>query len=243
MLIWIFVTVVTVGLIADVIHVRWLISIGRGIAATAVPFQRDFPDAPVQILVLGDSTAVGTGASSPELSLPGRLAAEFPQASLLNFGKNGQKVGQLAASFPDLGSRRFTLTVVQIGGNDILRMTPKRDVETGLRDVLTKAKGISDHVILLHTGNVGAAPFFPWPFHYLFTAKTRQIRALSSSIATEFDVTYVDLFKERKDDVFLTDPSRYYAADMLHPSGEGYRVWYETFRRTMNEAGLTVPQS
>ncbi len=41
---------------------------------------------------------------------------------------------------------------------------------------------------------------------------------------------YVDLFRERKDEIFNTDIPRYYAPDLFHPSGDGYGVWYSSLK-------------
>ena len=38
---------------------------------------------------------------------------------------------------------------------------------------------------------------------------------------------YIDLFKERDKDPFSRAAARFYAADVLHPGSEGYRLWYE----------------
>ena len=40
-------------------------------------------------------------------------------------------------------------------------------------------------------------------------------------------VAFVDLYRRSGGDLFATDPDRYYAEDGLHPSGEGYRLWFE----------------
>ncbi len=35
---------------------------------------------------------------------------------------------------------------------------------------------------------------------------------------------------EKHEDVFTKDPKRYYAPGDLHPSGDGYGMWYERIK-------------
>jgi lysophospholipase L1-like esterase len=44
------------------------------------------------------------------------------------------------------------------------------------------------------------------------------------------DATFVDLFHERDNDPFLKDPDRFFAPDYLHPSNDGYGLWYDALK-------------
>jgi lysophospholipase L1-like esterase len=44
--------------------------------------------------------------------------------------------------------------------------------------------------------------------------------------AKEYGVHYVDLFVEPDEDVFVREPKKYTAFDGLHPTADGYAVWY-----------------
>ena len=48
---------------------------------------------------------------------------------------------------------------------------------------------------------------------------------------------YVDLLAAKVSDLFLTDIGRYYSADLLHPSGEGYAVWYAEMKKVLEQNG------
>lgn len=224
------------GVLVSKIKVLWLVRVGKGIAAAAVPFQRINPAASFRILVVGDSTAVGTGASDPKGSVAGRLGQDFPEAHIENRGVNGALTEEIDHQFHE--GERFDLVVVHAGGNDILRWTRLEKLGADLDRLLDRAKGAAKHVVLLTAGNVGLAPFFPRPIGWRYTARTRQVREMFMGVAKGRGVHYIDLFTERDEDVFLTDPPRFYAADLLHPSGEGYRVWYESIRRKLQEIGL-----
>jgi len=130
--------------------------------------------------------------------------------------------------------------VIQIGGNDIMKFTPFRSIDRDVTIVIEDAKRIARHVVILHSGNVGLAPFFIWPIDWIMTERARAVRRIYMKKAREEDVLYVDLFTERGNDLFLKDIPKYYSLDHLHPSGEGYRWWYERIRATLNGAGVVL---
>jgi len=53
-----------------------------------------------------------------------------------------------------------------------------------------------------------------------------RIHALVKRLAPELGVIFVDLFTDPKGEAFIKEPKRYYCPDGLHPSGEGYALWF-----------------
>lgn len=210
----------------EYLHTTRLIRIGEGLAAAAVPFSRQTTSSQ-RILIIGDSTAVGTGASSPETSLAGLLGNHYPNASIENRGVNGAKIADLKPRFESIANERYDLIEIHIGGNDIVRFTNVKDIEQDLNNVLAQAKKLSDNVILITSGNVGTSVLFPAPSRFLFTKRTRQVREIFIRVAKIHDVSYVDLFHEAAEDPFAKDPAKYYAADFFHPSDAGYQFWFD----------------
>ncbi len=121
--------------------------------------------------------------------------------------------------------------MIQIGANDILWFTNLISIEKDLSIVIARAQAVADHVVLLHSGNIGLSPIFIWPFSWIYTQRSLAVRAL----CMRSEAIYVDLFRERKDDLFFKDIPRYYAPDLLHPSGSGYHWWYERIRETLKK--------
>lgn len=209
------------------------IAAGRALVERSMAFSVDRGAGSPRILVAGDSTAVGTGTVDPNQSIAGRLARDFPKATIVNLGGNGLRTGGVAEHLAAYGSGRADFVLLQTGGNDILHFTPLPMLRSNLKRLLQTARGISDHVIVMPAGNVGLAPIFPLPMNWAYTHRARAVRRLFQEVAAEEGGMYVNLFSERKDDVFLTDPPRYYSPDFLHPSGDGYEVWYRTLRKTL----------
>lgn len=178
------------------------------------------------ILVLGDSTGYGTGASNPSYSVAGRLGEKNPTFSIKNGSTNGATLRD-AHSLLTSGTEMYDLILFQVGGNDILQLRSIAKIEADTRALLLTAKERSSHVVLMTTGDVGAAPAFGPLVSALLSHRTKQARDVFMRVSEEVGVVYVDLFAEKEDDVFQQDPERYHSKDNLHPSDDGYGVWFE----------------
>lgn len=231
------------ALVLFMMAVRQIIAITlsvKSLSCRQVPFSRSLPQADLRFLFLGDSTAVGTGAVDNAHTTAGYFAGDFPNAEIINISRNGQRIHELLDGFDTQRLGQYDLAVLQIGANDILKFTPFTNIERDMQALIDKAETISRHVVILHSGNVGAAPIFRWPFDIIMTERSRRVRDIYMRLAKANGVYYVDLFQERNRDLFLKDVPKYYAPDLLHPSGDGYRWWYERIRQTLDEAGIVL---
>ncbi|NPV03980.1 MAG: SGNH/GDSL hydrolase family protein [Syntrophaceae bacterium] len=204
---------------------------GKEIAQASRPFELRNPAATHRILVVGDSTGVGTGAARPEESVAGRIAGEFPGVEIVNLSRNGAKLKDVLSQLESVADSRFDVVLVQAGGNDILGFTDLGELRDTTRQVLQSAREKGDSVFFISTGNVGLAPAFFPPISWVLTARTREARAIFLDLSRELGVQYVDLFREKGNEIFLGDPDRFYTPDYLHPGSEGYRVWYEELKK------------
>ncbi|UJP63462.1 SGNH/GDSL hydrolase family protein [Mongoliitalea daihaiensis] len=81
-----------------------------------------------RVLVIGESTAAGVGASSPETTFAARLfEASKGDFEVLNLGKNGLKAARLPRLLthakPDIPTS-FDRVIILIGANDCFKFTP-----------------------------------------------------------------------------------------------------------------------
>ncbi len=210
--------------------VRRSVRLSAPLIAAAKPYEQRPTTAVMQILIAGDSTAVGVG-TKPEDSIAGRIGKDVPAAAVTNIGVSGLRLAGLKDALASRGENIYDLVVLQIGANDITGRTPYTVIRKTLGDVLQIADGLGKRVVIVTAGNVGASPAFRWPLSVYMTARTRMVRNIfMTEIAKHQNAAYVDLFEERKDDTFSTDIPRYYAADFFHPSAEGYAFWYRKIR-------------
>lgn len=203
----------------------WRIGQARDLAQRSEPLQHAPADAALRLLIVGDSTGVGTGASDPRHSLAGLLARAYPRLHIDNRASDGatfaQVIGQLEAA-----TARHDLVLVQAGGNDVIRLRSLDDVRADIDRVAALARARGGRVLLMPAGNVGNAPFFFAPVSWFMTSRARSMHGFVREAAARHDAVYVNLFKEKADDPFAQQPGLN-AADGLHPSDAGYRVWFD----------------
>lgn len=216
------------------------IAVGEALAAEAAlhPYSQENPNATLRILIIGDSTVVGTGADDPEHSVAGYLGADYPDAELVNLGVNGTRTHGLIERFEGIQDQHFDLVLIHTGGNDIVYNTDHTQLAQDLGTVLDLAKKVGDEVVLLSCGSVGTAPLFPFGTHWIFTARTKEVRDIFMPIAESKGVHYVDLLRETDLDPFAKDTDLYYAADKFHPSSTGYLDWYEHIKAVLDTLDL-----
>ncbi len=200
---------------------------GRDLAKASVPFEVRVKEANRRVLVIGDSTGVGTGASDSADSVAGRIARDYPGTEIVNRAQDGAKVEDIFQQLKDFRNGEFDLVFLQIGGNDIIRFTDLDRLNDSITEVLRLAGDKGGKVIFMSTGNVGLAPVFFPPVNWIYTWRTRKVRVIFMAVSRREKIEYIDLFKERDEDPFMRDAAIFYAADTLHPGSEGYRLWYE----------------
>lgn len=214
----------------------WRIAQAAELARLSEPLQHRPANAAVRLLIVGDSTAVGTGASAPEYSLAGLIAARFPRVWIHNRARDGATWADLPAQLA--GDDRFDLVLVQAGGNDVIRLRDLATVRDDVVRVTAMARRRAGTVVLMPAGNVGnAALLFP-PLSWWMTQRARQLHAAVARAAGAPGVHYVNLYARAADDPFV-QRAGLYARDGLHPSDAGYQVWFDELmaQTSLGQAG------
>jgi lysophospholipase L1-like esterase len=213
----------------EIIRIRHLVHVGIQLAAEAHSYEK--AEGRRSMLVLGDSTAVGVGAKPAE-TVAARLGMLL-QASVESHAKSGAVTTDLAKQLGASQRDTYDVILVQIGANDVIRFHSPGEVSVELERVLETAKKKSEHVIVLTAGKIGNAPVFPRLLAPLVTYRANQLRHLFKSSSKRHGAVYVDLFAAP--DPFTADPVRYYAADGLHLTGEGYGFWYSEVEKAIRD--------
>lgn len=203
---------------------------GRHIAAKSTPYEAQRPGASKTLLIIGDSTGVGTGAARPQESIAGRIAEEFKDVNIINLSRNGAMVRDVYEQLQGTREQTFDIILMHAGANDTLYFSPLERIRESVQALLESARKKGTHVIFLSNGNLGLAPAFPPPLSWIYTSRARKVRRIFMDAAAERGVQYVDLFREKDVDPFSSDPERFYARDFLHPGSEGYRYWYREIK-------------
>lgn len=222
------VTLLAAGaLLAASCRTAWRLQRSAALARHSVPIQQR-PSHPIaRLLIVGDSTGVGTGASTPEHSLAGWLAQMQPNLWLENRACDGAGFRDLPAQL-DSGpadAPRFDLVLILAGANDVIRLRSLRDLRRDIERVLQRAGDLAPQVIVMPSGNVGNAPLFFTPLSWLMSWRARILHRQIRSAAARHRATYVNLFKSHSHDPFVQRP-HLLSGDGLHPSDAGYAAWF-----------------
>ena len=214
-----------------------LLARGRAVvAAHAGRFVRRVRPGSRRVLVIGDSSAAGVGASSPGQSVAGQLAAHHPSWSIGNLAFNGYRTAQVARLLTRLRRRTrptghhqrpYDLLIVHVDGVDALHGTPLDELRVDLLQIIGAAAAVADETIIVSGGNLALAPGLPAPLSWWIGRRSRQVREVFRRLIPGHHVVYVDLFRERDADPTVGHTRRYFAADGLHPSDENYALWVD----------------
>ena len=177
------------------------------------------------LLIVGDSTGVGVGSSSPAASIAGRLAQAMPRLSIENVSADGARYADLPQQLVSSTQSSYDIVLVLAGGNDVIRLTSQEDLRRQVNRVAEQAAALAPLVILMPSGNVGNAPFFFPPWSWWMTRRSMHLHRIIRETAARTGATYVNLYKSREEDPFARDPHRYHASDGLHPGDDGYALW------------------
>lgn len=201
------------------------IRFSRRIVARTTPAQSTPERCRRTIVIAGDSTAFGVGALPAE-STAGRLAARFPYARVINVARSGARIGHVVEQLEAAGVAQADMVLIHACANDVLEFRSPVKVEADLRAALARAQALSANVVLMPGHNFSVAPFFLRPLQRIVMWHALRVHAVVSRVTLELGVAFVDLFQDPQAEPFVREPRRYYCPDRLHPSGEGYAIWF-----------------
>jgi lysophospholipase L1-like esterase len=194
-----------------------------------------------RILIVGDSTAAGTGADSYEFSLAGRFANDFPRADIVNLGVNGSTTKGVLSQLEKVKDEYFDLIVLVTGGNDIWAFTTFWGLKKTLKSIFEITNKLSDGktVVLLYGAN-GSMNAIPLIFRLFFFLRTEKIKKAFKEVTQEKNVPLVELFTDDINNPFLQNPKTYFSSDGIHPSDLGYWMWYKKMWEVFREKNIAI---
>ncbi|MDF2158057.1 GDSL-type esterase/lipase family protein [Algoriphagus sp. CAU 1675] len=174
-----------------------------------------------KILILGESTAAGVGASSPEKSLGSRIHHFLKNDSTVKIlGKNGLKVSEVLPTFSDQLEKingDYEGIFLFLGGNDCFRLTHPQNYRSELQKLIrTLEEMFSPHwIYLADIPPVYSFPAFS-PFVKYFMIRQRKF------LQREMKKISMDNPKVIFDEISLNLNPDFFSRDGIHPSDCGY---------------------
>lgn len=183
---------------------------------------------PLRFTVLGDSTAAGLGAGSPENAyatlLAERLGERGWRVELTAFGLSGARVADvLNDQVPAAVETDPDLVFVGIGANDTTHLTSLDDVERDMGRLLDELGETDATLVVAGPPDMRAAAWLE-PLRSIVGWRGRQVADRIEEVARARGVSVVPL-AELAGPYFAENPEDAFAADEFHPGPGGYRAW------------------
>jgi lysophospholipase L1-like esterase len=181
----------------------------------------------LELVMLGDSTAAGVGASDTAGTVGGQLAAaiagETRRVRLSSVAVSGSRAADLGpqVSRALLGSP--DVAVILIGANDATHLTGLRSVRRNVAAAVRRLRAAGVRVVLGACPDMGGARVFPQPLRLVVAWQGRRVAAAELTEGRRAGAEVVDIGREtgpaiRADAATL-------ASDDFHLSDRGYRLW------------------
>ena len=188
------------------------------------------------LLIIGESTAAGVGASKKETTF-GSMMAEtlLDNYNIFNIGKNGLKSSRLLTLYEKNESKlpdSFGKCIVLIGANDCFQFSSPTKFTKGLNDFIhfvEKEKACDQFII----------PLIP-PVHH-FPAIPKIIRFFLKIHREILSLEVKNIAKNNPKVSFINQNEKYeaafFATDGIHPSDVGYRLMTDLVSIYIKEKG------
>lgn len=201
----------------------------------------------MELLVLGESTAAGVGASDHEEALAGRAARALSGASGLTVswrvaGRSGATAATLRESLlPSVEASHPDVVLLAVGVNDVLRLRTGRSWR---RDLFRLAEAIRERlgdpaVVMAGVPRMETFPALPQPLRAVLGLRARFLDAVAADAARALrGWTHVPLEPETLGRGLESEADFFasFASDGLHPSETGYRAWAGVLAPALEEA-------
>ena len=207
----------------------------RRFAAAGRRFERRLSAQHATVLILGDSTGVGVGATLPEESVAGLLAADYPDADIVNVAVSGTRVaGAISQVRMCLeAGLRFDLALLHVGGNDVVADTPLHQLTADCDTLLQELGRLAVRTAWLGPPDLGLAPLFPRPYAWVMASRSRAASQVFSAAAARHNVVFVDFSAPAHVAYFRKRRRKHFAIDGFHPNSASYKYGYTTARQML----------
>lgn len=183
-----------------------------------------FPGEPLRLLLLGESTVAGVGASCLDFALAGRLAAALaarlqrPVAWRV-LGENGITAAQACERLLPLADGRHDLVALVFGVNDTTHFSSTERWQASIARLIGHFQAAGARVVCTAVPPLRHFRALPWLLRQLLGWRAALLDRQLQALATAEGAGYCAVGLEMQ--------PQYLAIDGYHPSALGYQVWGE----------------
>ncbi len=182
----------------------------------------------IKLVVLGDSTVEGIGATSAKTSLAGQIAEK--SASKLQIPIHVSAFGRRGARIADVINHQIKridpaadVVVVEVGSNDVIHLTDLDAIQPLTEQMIIKLKAVApDAQIIIGSAGTLNSPIFGL-LRPLAKKRATQVRSLQEAACKKHGASFMDVAKDVDNQYSKTSGSA--ASDNFHPSDVGYEIW------------------
>ena len=181
-------------------------------------------------VAIGDSLTAGVGVDTFKDSYPyvlaQKIASDTHSILLKPFAVPGVRSVYVLNNFidPVIESKPDIVTLF-IGTNDIHGNVTLSKFEEHYSQILATLTEETDaQIYAINLPYIGTKDLISLPYRYYFNWRTKQYNEVIKKLATQYNVTYIDLYTPHTP---YSLNNNYYAGDFFHPNGVGYTLWAE----------------
>jgi lysophospholipase L1-like esterase len=180
-----------------------------------------------RLLILGESTAAGVGASTHETGLAGHFARHLGEKIGKSVewevvGRSGITVKETIDELvPKIPSADYDFILLALCGNEVLKLRSPRTFRRDMRRLIAilKERNPGATFFITNAPAVRLSPVLPFPIKFILG----HLSALHDANAREFTAEMQRVFYFHQP---TTVPEDFFA-DGIHPSEKGYAAWSE----------------
>lgn len=194
---------------------------------------------PITLVVVGDSLTVGCGVERQSDGLVPDMARSIAHVTgrpvyWRSHGRLGATMRRARFRFLPQVKGHPDLLVLCAGSNDLMARRTAKEWREDLTAAIDEAKALSDHVVVLSSGQVYRSPALGSTLKKAILDMTDAQTAISRAICADRGVLFVDMTHH---DTGLTD-AEFWASDNFHPSKRCYQLLADGVVDQVGEATL-----
>jgi lysophospholipase L1-like esterase len=193
--------------------------------------QNQSDDRALDILVIGDSTALGQGGDTIQEGFSFQYAEYLSRKqginiNITNIGVSGARVQDILQNqIPKAKELNWDVLMVSLGANDVTAIDSISNFQLDMGTFTQTIKQFKKPVIWLNIPDFISAPLLLPPLHLFLSHRANEFNDIINSYCHQLERAYcIDIFNKARDQ-FVQNKYTFFAKDLYHPSKNGYQHW------------------